>query len=88
VIERLNLELEVARTNEKTNVGTSYANVVKGSLPFMTPPPPLPPAKLPQPMPKPVSEEDLERRQVVKNLFTLYELQHLQMMEIKDLLCK
>jgi hypothetical protein len=84
----LNLGLEVARTNARTNMGTSYANVVKGSLPFTTPPPPLPPAKPPQPLPQPVSEDDLERRQAVKNLFTLYELQHLQMMKIKDLLRK
>jgi hypothetical protein len=30
MIERLNLELEVARTNARTN-GTSHANVVKGA---------------------------------------------------------
>jgi hypothetical protein len=40
------------------------------------------------PQPLPVSEDDLERRQAVDNLFTLYELQHLQMMKIKDLLRK
>jgi outer membrane protein TolC len=84
VIERLNLELEVARTNARTN-GTSYANVVKGS--FTTPPPPLPPV-LPQPLPQTVPEDDLERRQAVNSLFTLYESQHLQMMKIRDLLRK
>jgi hypothetical protein len=90
VIERLNLELEVARTNAR-NVGRSYANVFKGSLPFTTPPPPLPPAKQQpqtQPQPQPVSEDDLERREAVKNLSTLYASQHLQMMKIKDLLHK
>jgi hypothetical protein len=50
-------------------------------------PPPLPPAKR-QPLLQPVSEDDLKRRQAVKNLFTLYESQHLQMMKIKDLLLK
>jgi hypothetical protein len=83
VIERLNLKLEVARTNARTN-GTSYANVVKGA-PFTTPPPPLPP---PQPLPQPAPEDDLERRQAVDSLFTLYELQHMQMMKIRDLLRK
>jgi hypothetical protein len=90
VIERLNLELEVARTNAnpRTN-GTSYANVVKGA-PYTTLPPPLPlpppPAPLPQPQPAP--KDDLERRQAVNRLFTLYESQHVQMMEIRDLLRK
>jgi hypothetical protein len=86
VIERLNLELEVARTNARTN-GTSYANVVKGSPPVTTPPPPLRPV-MPQPLPETVSEDDLEWRQAVESLFTLYESQHLQMMKIKDLLRK
>jgi hypothetical protein len=88
VIERLNWELEVARTNARTNVGTSYANVVKGSHSFTKTPPPLPPEKQPQPQPQPSSEDDLERRQAFNNLFTLYDLQHLQMMRIKDLLRK
>jgi hypothetical protein len=87
VIEKLNLELEVARTNARINVGKSYTNVVKGSHPFTTPPPP-PPAKPPQPQPQPCSEDDLERRQALENLFTLYDSQHLQMMRIKDLLRK
>jgi hypothetical protein len=88
VIERLNLELEVARTNTnaRTN-GTPYANVMKS---FTTPPPPLPltppPASLPRPQPAP--EDDLKRRLAVNKLFTLYESQHVQMMEIRDLLCK
>jgi hypothetical protein len=85
VIERLNLELEVARTNARTN-GTLYANVVKGT-PFTKPPLPLPPV-MPQPLPLPVSEDDLERHQAVDTLFTLYESQHVQMMKIKGLLCK
>jgi hypothetical protein len=90
VIEKLNLELEVARTNAgaRTNV-TSYANVVKGA--FTSPPPLLLP--LPQPPPRPLPlqpapEDDLERRQAVDRLFTLYESQHVQMMEIRDLLRK
>jgi hypothetical protein len=86
VIEKLNLELDVARTNARINVGTSYANVVKGSHPFTTPPPP--PAKPPQPQPQSCSEDDLERRQAFETLFTLYDSQHLQMMRIKDLLRK
>jgi hypothetical protein len=81
VIERLNLELEVARTTARTN-GTSYANVLKGA-PFTTPPLPLPP---PQPLPQLVPQDDLERRQAVNSLFTLYESQHVQMMKIRTLL--
>jgi hypothetical protein len=84
VIERLNLELEVARTNARTK-GTLYASVVKGLHPFTTTPPSLPPV-MPQPLPQPVPEDDLERRKAVDSLFTLYESQHLQMMKIKDLL--
>jgi hypothetical protein len=92
VIERLNLELEVARTNvgARTN-GTSYANVVRGAFKSPPPPPlPLPPPP-PRPLPlpqQPAPEDDLERRQAVNRLFTLYESQHVQMMEIKDLLRK
>jgi hypothetical protein len=91
VIERLNLELEVARTNAgaRTN-GTSYANVVRGA--FTSPPPPLPhppPPSRPLPLPQqPAPEDNLERRQAVDRLFTLYESQHVQMMEIRDLLRK
>jgi hypothetical protein len=86
VIERLNLELEVARTNARTN-GTLYANVLKG---FTTPPPPLPlpPPPAPLPQPQPVPEDDLKRHLAVDKLFSLYESQHVQMMEIKDLLRK
>jgi hypothetical protein len=90
VIEKLNLELEVARTNAgaRTN-GTSYASVVKGT--FTSPPPPLHP--LPQPPPRPLQlqpapEDDLDRRHAVDRLFTLYESQHAQMMEMRDLLRK
>jgi hypothetical protein len=83
VIERLNLELEVSRTNARTN-GTLYANVMKG-VPFTTHTPPLPP---PQPLPQPVPEDNLERPQAVDSLFTLYESQQLQMMKIRDLLRK
>jgi hypothetical protein len=87
VIERLNLKLEVARTNARTN-GTSYANVVKGA-PLTSPPQPLPPPlPRPLPLPQPAPEDDLERRQAVDSLFTLYELQHMQMMKIRDLLRK
>jgi hypothetical protein len=86
VIKKLNLEFEVARTNARTNV--LYANLVKGSPPFTTPPPPPPARPQQQPPPQPCSEDDLERRQAYKNLFTLYDSQHLQMMRIKDLLCK
>jgi hypothetical protein len=39
VIEKLNLELEVARTNATARTSMSYTNVVKGSPPFTTPPP-------------------------------------------------
>jgi hypothetical protein len=91
VIERLNLELEVARTNAgaRTN-GMSYANFVRGA--FTSPPPPLqlpPPPPRPLPLPQqPAPEDDLERCQAVNRLFTLYDSQHVQMMEIKDLLCK
>jgi hypothetical protein len=84
VIKRLNLELEVARTNARTN-GTSYASVVKGSHPFKTTPPPLPPV-MPKQLPQTIPEDDLERRKAVDSLFTLYKSQHLQMMKIKDLL--
>jgi hypothetical protein len=76
-----------ARTNR-----TSYANVVRGA--FTSPPPPLPlppppPQPLPLPLPQqPAPEDDLKRRQAVNRLFTLYESQHVQMMEIRDLLRK
>jgi hypothetical protein len=87
VIEKLNLKLEVARTN------VLYANVVKGSPPFTTPPPPPParpqqqppPQQQPQPQPTPCSADDLERRQAFENLFTLYDSQHLHMMRIPTL---
>jgi hypothetical protein len=88
VIEKLNLELEVARTNAgaRTN-GTSYANVMRGA--FTSPPLPLPLQPLPPPPPlQPAPEDDLERRQAVDRLFTLYESQHVQMMEIRALLRK
>jgi hypothetical protein len=88
VIKKLNLELEVARTNAgaRTN-GTSYANVVRGA--FTSPPLPLPLPLQPLPPPPPLQpapEDDLERRQAVDRLFTLYESQHVQMMEIRALL--
>jgi hypothetical protein len=90
VIERLNLELEVARTNAgaRTN-GTSYANIVRGA-PFTSPPPPLPLPLPPAPLPRPqtASEDDLEQRLAVDKLFSLYKSQHVQMMEIRDLLRK
>jgi hypothetical protein len=88
VIERLNLELEVARinANARTN-GTSYSNVMKGA-PFTTPPPPLPPPTAPLTLPQRVPEDDLERRQAVDDLFTLYESHEVQMMKIRDLLRK
>jgi hypothetical protein len=88
VIKKLNLELEVARTNAgaRTN-GTLYANVVRGA--FTSPPPPLPLPPLPPPPPlQPAPEDDLERRQAVNRLFTLYESQHIHMMEIRALLRK
>jgi hypothetical protein len=90
MIEKLNLELEVARANASARtIGSSYASVVKGA--FSTPPPPLPlRATLPTPTPPPpqVSPggEDLDRRQAVDKLFLLYESQHAQMMEMKELL--
>jgi hypothetical protein len=92
VIEKLNLELEVARTNAGARTNrTSYAIVVWGA--FTSPPPPLPPQPLPPPPPRPLPrqpapEDDLERRQAVDRLFTLYESQHVQMMEIQALLRK
>jgi hypothetical protein len=92
MIEKLNLELEVARANASARtIGSSYASVVKGA--FSTPPPPLPlRATLPTPTPPPpqVSPggEDLDRRQAVDKLFLLYESQHAQMMEMKELLRK
>jgi hypothetical protein len=52
-MERLNLQLEVARVNAGTK-SVSYANVVKGTPPFSTPPPhllhptPTPPPTHPQ----------------------------------------
>jgi hypothetical protein len=76
-IEKLNFELEVA----KTNANVSYASIVKG-----TPPPPPPRPQQPQPQPQPHSTGDLKRRQAFENLFILYESQHQQMMRIKDLL--
>jgi hypothetical protein len=90
VIERINLELEVARTKAGARTkGTSYANIVRGA-PFKSPPPPLqlplPPAPLPRPQSAP--EDDLEQRLAVDKLFSLYESQHVQMMEIRDLLRK
>jgi hypothetical protein len=87
VIEKLNLELEVAMTNAgaRTNE-TSYGNVVRGAV--TSPPPPLPLPPLPPPPPLQPAPEDLERRQAVDRLFTLYESQHVQMMEIRALLCK
>jgi hypothetical protein len=89
LIKRLNLELEVARTNAgaRTN-GTSYTNVVRGfftSPPLPLPLPPPPPLPLQQ---QPAPEDDLERHQAVDRLFTLYKLQHVQMMEIRYLLRK
>jgi hypothetical protein len=95
VIEKLSLELEVARTNARINVLYSY--FVKGSPPFMTPPPPParplqqpppppPPQPQPQPQPPSCSADHLERRQAFEKLFTLYNSQHLQMMRIKELL--
>jgi hypothetical protein len=88
VIERSNLELEVARinANARTN-GTSYSNVMKGA-PFTTQPPPLPPPTAPLTLPQRVPEDDLERRQAVDDLFTLYESHEVQMMKIRDLLRK
>jgi hypothetical protein len=97
MIEKLNLELEVARANASARtIGSSYASVVKGA--FSTPPPPLPlRAPLPTPPPLQVSprEGDLDRRQAVDKLFVLYESQHAlhesqhaQMMEMKELLRK
>jgi hypothetical protein len=57
---------------------------------FTSPPPPLPlPPPPPRPLPQqPAPEDDLKRRQAVDRLFTLYESQHVQMMEIRDLLRK
>jgi hypothetical protein len=66
--------------------GTSYANVVRGAFTSLPPPLPLPP--LPPPPPLQPAPEDLERRQAVDRLFTLYESQHVQMMEIRALLHK
>jgi hypothetical protein len=83
-------EVEPGFPYEHLNDGTSYANVVRGA--FTSPPPLLP---LPQPPPRPLPlpqqtapEDNLERRQAVNRLFTLYESQHVQMMEIRDLLRK
>jgi hypothetical protein len=45
-------------------------------------------SRLPPPPPLQPAPEDLERRQAVDRLFTLYESQHVQMMEIRALLCK
>jgi hypothetical protein len=89
MIEWSNLELEVARTNAGARRnGTSYANVVRGA--FTSPPPPTPtPANPQRPLPQqPTPEDDLEQHQAVNRLFTLYESQHVQMMEIRDLLRK
>jgi hypothetical protein len=95
VIEKLNLELEVARANASARtIGSSYASVVKG--PFTTPPPPLPPrAPLPPPLQVSPQEGDLDRRHAVDKLFVLYESQHAlhesqhaQMMEMRELLRK
>jgi hypothetical protein len=89
VIEKLNLELEVARTNASARtIGSSYASVVKGS--FTTPPPPLP-LRTPPPPPlqaPPQGDLDLDRRHAVDKLFVLYESQHAQMMEMRELLRK
>jgi hypothetical protein len=41
-IEKLNLQLEVAKVTAGARTTVSYANVVKGMPPFTTPPPPLP----------------------------------------------
>jgi hypothetical protein len=65
----------------------TYIKFVNRLGPFTTPHPPLPPLMF-QPLPQTVPEDELEQRQAVDSLFTLYELQHLQMMKIKDLLCK
>jgi hypothetical protein len=58
----------------------------EGSLHVTAPPLPLPP--LPPPPPLQPAPEDLERRQAVDRLFTLYESLHIQMMEIRALLRK
>jgi hypothetical protein len=49
-MERLNLQLEVARVNAGAKT-VSYANVVKGTPPFSTPPPQLPHPTPPTPPP-------------------------------------
>jgi hypothetical protein len=49
-MERLNLQLEVAKVNAGAKT-VSYANVVKGTPPFSTPPPQLPHPTPPTPPP-------------------------------------
>jgi hypothetical protein len=52
----LNLQLEVARVNAGAKT-VSYANVVKGTPPFTTPPPQLPhPTATPPPLPPTVQQ--------------------------------
>jgi hypothetical protein len=55
-IERLNLQLEVARVNAGAKATMSYANVVKGTPPFTIPPPTLPPPTS-TPLPPPTSAQ-------------------------------
>jgi hypothetical protein len=74
VIEKLNLELEVARTNAnaKTMTNVLYANVVKGTPSFPTPPPPrtfTPPAGAqPPPGDQPPPGEDDELATVLRGI--------------------
>jgi hypothetical protein len=61
MIEKLNLELKVARTNAnaKTDANVSYANLFKGTTPFPTPPPPLMSTPPPGAQPRQGEDEEL-----------------------------
>jgi hypothetical protein len=76
-MERLNLQLEVARAKAGTKF-VSYANVVKGMPPFLTPPPqlhhptPIPPLS-PQPpaqQPLPTGKDDDELATLLRGIMS------------------
>jgi hypothetical protein len=71
-MERLNLQLEVARANAGTR-SVSYANVVKGMPPFSTPPPQLHHPPSPQPpaqQPLPTGKDDDELATLLKGIMS------------------